>query len=69
MMRTVGPTLHADRFAQLEAFVSGQRITDDVVRDVLAEGLDIADVVQMDEFTIDLVVAVGPSEWLVYDTT
>jgi len=67
--RTVGPPVPARRREQLEAFVAGQHTTEHVVRQVEAEGLELVDIVQMDEFTLDLVVRVDPSLWLVYDTT
>lgn len=57
------------RHQALTAFVSGQRTTEGVVRALAQEGLELADVVEMDEFTIDLVVPLLDGLCLVYDTT
>jgi len=67
-MDVVG-SIDAGRVAQLTAFVAGQRITDHVVRALEPEGLAITEVVEMDEFTIDLVVRFPDGLCLVYDTT
>ncbi|MEQ1570372.1 MAG: hypothetical protein ABMA64_32355 [Myxococcota bacterium] len=70
-MRTVPPTsnIGEDRLRELDAFVSGQRGTERVLRDLEALGLELADIVQMDEFTLDLVVPLPDGLTLVYDTT
>lgn len=59
----------ARRVEALAAFVSGQRTTERVVQALAQEGLELADVVPMDEFTIDLVVPLLDGLCLVYDTT
>lgn len=59
----------AARLAELEAWTARQAITEHVFLDVDAAGLRIADVVSMDEYTIDLVVPLPDGLVLVYDTT
>ena len=58
-----------DRLAEVARFVADQRITEHVVRDVLAADLRIDEIIEMDEFTIDLVVPLPDGLTLVYDTT
>ncbi|MCB9675724.1 MAG: hypothetical protein H6737_11440 [Alphaproteobacteria bacterium] len=58
----------ASRVEQLAAYVRPHRLTEHLVRDALDAGYAIEDAFQMDEFTIDLVVA-AEGVWLVYDTT
>lgn len=67
-MRVYGQ-VSSTRLDELERYVAGQQITEHVVRDALASGLGIDDVVQMDEFTIDLLVELPDGLVLVYDTT
>lgn len=67
-LRPVGTILPA-RVAALEAWVKPQRTTEDVVRHALDAGLELHDVVQMDEFTLDLLLPLPDGLWLVYDTT
>jgi hypothetical protein len=56
-------------FAALRAWVEPQRTTEDGVQAVLGDGLDLHDVVQMDEYTLDVLVRLPDGLWLVYDTT
>jgi len=67
-LRPVG-TIATDRLSALEAWLAPQRTTEDVVRAALAEALELHDVVQMDEFTLDLLLPLPDGLWLVYDTT
>lgn len=57
------------RIAELEAWVAGQRITEQVVRETDRAGLVLAEVVEMDEYTLDLFVPLPDGLVLVYDTT
>lgn len=59
----------ADRHQELEAFVAEQRTTEQVFRALDARGLRIADILAMDEYTLDLVVPLDDGLTLVYDTT
>jgi hypothetical protein len=54
---------------ELASWVAAQGTTERVVLAATAAGLELHDVVQMDEFTLDLVVALPDGLWLVYDTT
>ncbi len=50
------------------AFSAGHTITETLVRDVLEGGWQIDEVVEMDEFTLDLLIE-ADGVWVVYDTT
>jgi len=67
-LRPVG-TIPAARLAELSAWVDGQRTTEQVVEAAQAIGQELHDVIQMDEFTLDLLLALPDGLWLVYDTT
>lgn len=66
---TVHGAVPETRVAELEDFVSTQGITEQVFRDLDALGLAIADIVNMDEYTLDLIVPLPDGLTLVYDTT
>ena len=57
------------RVAELTEYVRAQSITEHVFLDADARGLLIADIIHMDEYTIDLVVPLPDGVVLVYDTT
>lgn len=59
----------AARVTELQAFVAAHRITEQVFRDIDGAGLPIADIFEMDEYTIDIVVPLPDGLVLVYDTT
>lgn len=59
----------AARVIELQGFVAAHRITEQVFRDIDAAGLRIADILEMDEYTIDIVVPFPDGLVLVYDTT
>ncbi len=65
--------LSAQKRAQIEGLVSGQRTLEDVVRWGRAHRppLLVCDVIAQDEFTHDVVVPLPPPDalFLVYDTT
>ena len=67
-MRVHGKVVE-DRIAELEAYVAGHTTTERLVRAALEDGHDLAAFVEMDEFTIDVVVRLGDGLCLVYDTT
>jgi hypothetical protein len=69
MPLSVVGTVPEARVRELERFVASQRITEHVFRDLDAIGLRIADIVPMDEYTLDLVVPLPDGLTLVYDTT
>lgn len=68
MLRPIGSIPEA-RLAELTSWVQSQRTTEHVVQAANAEGLELHDVVQMDEFTLDLLLPLPDGLWLVYDTT
>ena len=55
--------------AALDAFTREHAITEQVFRALDGAGLRDYDIVQIDEYTLDLVVAWPGGIWLVYDTT
>lgn len=66
--RAVG-AVAAHRVAALDAAVRDHRTLEHVVRWAVAEGVEIADVVTMDEYTHDVLVALPDGLVLVFDTT
>lgn len=66
---TVHGEISPERCAELQRFVAEQHITEQVFRDLDAKGIRIADIIHMDEYTIDLVVPLPDGLTLVYDTT
>jgi len=68
-MLTTHGSVSASRLAELTEWVHDQRITEQMFRAVHAAGLVIADIVHMDEYTIDIVVPLADGLVLVYDTT
>jgi hypothetical protein len=69
MSLTVVGSVPEPRVRELEQFVASQRITEHVFLDLDARGLRIADIVNMDEYTLDLIVPLPDGLTLVYDTT
>jgi len=68
MLRAIGSIPDA-RLAELASWVQRQRTTEHIVQAAIEQGLELHDVVQMDEFTLDLVLPLPDGLWLVYDTT
>ena len=68
MLEVVG-SVPASRVAELAAVVTEHRITEQVVQHALDAGYTIEAAVNMDEFTIDLVIRLPDGLYLVYDTT
>jgi len=58
-----------DRIQEIADFVRGQSITEAVFRDLDAAGLSVAEIIPMDEYTLDWVVPLPDGLTLVYDTT
>lgn len=57
------------RLAELAAFTADHQTTARLTRDVFAAGLDLADIVAMDEYSLELVVPLPDGLTLVYGTT
>jgi hypothetical protein len=53
----------------LAAFVADHVVTEQVLADLDADGLELDDVVYLDEYSLALRVDLGDGLWLVYDTT
>lgn len=68
VLRAIGRIEEPAR-AALEAVVAGHRTLELVVRWAIDAGLDVVEVVGMDEYTFDVVVAVGEGLHLVFDST
>lgn len=58
-----------ERLQALQAFVAEHTTTERVFLALLAGGLQFDDIVAMDEYTLDLIVALPDGLTLVYDTT
>ncbi len=67
-LRSVGIVASA-RLRELGDYVRSQQITEHLFVDAHASGLRIADIVHMDEYTIDIVIPLPDGLVLVYDTT
>jgi hypothetical protein len=59
----------ADVLADLERFSADHEVTEQVFLAIDGAGLRDYDIVAMDEYSLDLVVAWPGGAWLVYDTT
>ena len=57
------------RIHELQAFIAEHRTTARLTRDVFANGLDIADILAMDEYSLDIVVPLPDGLVLIYGTT
>ena len=58
-----------DRVERLKEMVRRQSITEHIVRDLEANDLKFHGVIEMDEYTLDLLVVASDGLCLVYDTT
>jgi len=67
-LRFVGKVEEARR-RQLEALLGPLGTLEHVIRALDGEGLQLADVIPMDEFTIDILVDLPDGLTLVFDTT
>lgn len=67
-VRAIG-NIGEDRVEQLQAATDSLTSLDHVVRWALAEGLELADVIAMDEYTHDVVVPLPDGLVLVFDCT
>lgn len=69
-MRVLGAgQVDPSRLEALEQSIASHRLTEHVMRGLTALGGELEDVVEQDEFTIDLVVRLSDGLFLVYDTT
>ena len=59
----------AHRLEELSRFVASHRTTEGVLHALEAAGLELAEILEMDEYTIDLLVPLPDGLVLVYDTT
>ncbi len=59
----------ANRMEELERFVASHRTTEQIIRAIEAASLEIAEILEMDEYTLDIVVPLPDGLVLVYDTT
>lgn len=59
----------AHRLEELERFVAPHHTTEGIIRALDAAGLELADILEMDEYTLDLLVPLPDGLVLVYDTT
>ena len=62
-------SIPADREERLKEMVHGQSITEHIFRDLEANDLKFHGVIEMDEYTLDLLVVASDGLCLVYDTT
>ena len=69
MAVTVHGEVAATRVREVEDFVRGHFITEQLFRAVDRAGMEIDAIVHMDEYTIDIVVPWPGGLFLVYDTT
>jgi hypothetical protein len=59
----------AHRLEELSRFVASHRTTEGILRAIEAAGLELAEILEMDEYTLDIVVPLPDGLALVYDTT
>jgi hypothetical protein len=59
----------AHRVEELSRFVASHRTTEQLLRAAQAAGLDVAAILEMDEYTLDILVPLPDGLVLVYDTT
>ena len=69
MVLTPHGQIPAKRLTELAAFILDHRTTARLTNDAFASGLDISDIVQLDEYSLEIVVPLPDGLVLTYGTT